>query len=424
MAHEGVYPTPPHPRGHVSIEITFVRHGETEANAASIWQGQGDAALSDRGRAQARSLADRLDPGDFDLVVSSDLVRTLETADLAGLDPVSDAGFREMDIGAWEGLTRQQVHDRFPDELARMAAGDRDVPMGGGESWTAFSKRIEAAIDRVVERVDPGSRVLVIAHGGVIHSALATRLEFRAARPWPIARILNAAITELIVDDGWAHLQVLNDVRHVPEVTGHEEDRSVPVALVRHGESVGNVEGRWHGHTDGPLTDRGVEQARRLAEQYDGATRVFASPLERTRRTAIEFARQHDLDVELDRGLIEQHFGAWEGLTTSEISSTFADEWEEVFGQGVDLPRGGTGETFEQAGARVAGAVARIVERHPTERLALFTHGGAIWAFASKIVGIDWSGWRALAIPGNTSVTHVRYDGGAPVLVDYNLPLL
>jgi probable phosphoglycerate mutase len=408
----------------VTVEITFVRHGETDANAASIWQGQGDAALSDRGRDQARSLRVRLAESRYDLVVSSDLARTMETADLADLDPEPDPGFREMDIGAWEGLTRDEVKERFPDELARMAAGDRDVRMGGGESWTSFSKRIDQALTALVDRAAPGSRVLVVAHGGVIHSALASRLGFGSARPWPIARILNAAITEIVVDDGWSHLQVLNDVRHVPVVTGHEDARSVPVALVRHGESEGNVAGRWQGHTDGPLTGRGRDQARRLAEQYDGVTRVVASPLARTRDTATEFARGHDLDVDLDRGLIEQHFGAWEDMTTSEIAATYPDEWEQVFGHGIDLPRGGTGETFAEAAERVASTVKRIVESHPTDRLALFTHGGAIWSFASHVLGIGWENWRALAIPGNTSVTHVRYDGGAPVLVDYNLPLL
>lgn len=407
----------------MSIEITLVRHGETEANAASIWQGQGDAALSARGRDQASSLSERLGDVDFDLVVSSDLVRTLETAEIAGLQPVPDPAWREMDIGAWEGLTRDEVRERFSDQLDRIAQGDRDVPMGGGESWTEFSARIDGAIDGLRDRVEPGSRVLVIAHGGVIHSALATRLGFRGTRPWPIARILNSAVSELVVADDWAHLQVLNDVRHAPVITGHEDERGIPIALVRHGETQANVEGRWHGRTDGPLTERGRAQAVELAARYDGITRVFASPLQRTRHTAAAFAGPHGLEVTIEDDLIEMDFGAWEDLTTSEISERFPEEWDTVFGTGVDVPRGGTGETFEQAGARVDVVVKRLAEQHPTDRLALFTHGGSIWSLATRILGLDWSAWRALAIPHNTSVTHVRYDGGAPVLVDYNLPL-
>lgn len=195
-----------------------------------------------------------------------------------------------MDIGEWEGLTRDEVQDSFPEQLEQMASGDRDVRMGGGESWNEFSARIDSAIDDLRGHVAPGSRVLVMAHGGVIHSALASRLGFRGARPWPIACILNSAVTELIVDDDWSHLQVLNDVRHAPVVTGHETGRGIPIALVRHGQTHANVEGRWHGRTDGPLTEHGLSQGARLAEQYDGVTRVFASPLERTRMTAEAFA--------------------------------------------------------------------------------------------------------------------------------------
>lgn len=79
----------------MSIEITFVRHGETDANAAAIWQGQGDAALSATGRDQARALRERLEGIEYDLVLSSDLVRTLETAELAGLDPKPDPAWRD-----------------------------------------------------------------------------------------------------------------------------------------------------------------------------------------------------------------------------------------------------------------------------------------------------------------------------------------
>jgi broad specificity phosphatase PhoE len=46
-----------------------------------------------------------------------------------------------------------------------------------------------------------------------------------------------------------------------------------------------------------------------------------------------------------------------------------------------------------------------------------------IWAFAARLLGIDWAGFRKLAIPSNASLTHVRFDRGTPVLVDYNLPL-
>lgn len=412
----------PLPRGPLSIEITFVRHGETDANAAFIWQGQGDAVLSEVGRQQAASLKDRLGSKEFDFVYSSDLPRTLLTSELAGLDPAEDPAWREMDIGAWEGLTKAEVEDRFPDEISRLHSGDRGLGMGGGESWDDFGGRIEAAVAALVAGTPAGSRVLVMAHGGVIHAALSRRLGFRKRRPSPISRILNAAITEVVADGDAFHLQVLNDARHACVVAGADEEAGLPIALIRHGETDANVEGRWHGRTDGPLTANGLRQGADLARRFNGITKVFASPLERTRRTAEAFAEPFDLEVGLADGLVEIDFGKWEGLTSSEIGEIFPEDWQTVFGDGIDIPRGETGETFAGAGERMESQVRRLAEMNPTHRMALFTHGAAIWALASRIMGIDWSGWRKISIPGNTSLTHIRFESGAPVIVDYNLP--
>lgn len=405
----------------MSIEITFVRHGETDANASSIWQGQGDAALSEIGRKQAASLKVRLEAKHFDVVLSSDLRRTMQTSELAGLEPAADSSWREMDIGDWEGLTRTEVQAQFPDEINRLRSGDRDVAMGGGESWVEFGRRIDGALQRLVSETPTGSRVLVMAHGGVIHVALSARLGFRDRRPWPISRILNAAVTEVVAGEDEFHLQVLNDARHAPGVTGNEDEHGMPIALIRHGETQANVEGRWHGRTDGPLTEHGLRQGAELATRFNGITRIFSSPLERTRRTAAAFAEPFDLTVDLAEGLIEIDFGEWEGLTTTEIGKRFPTEWHRVFGDGVDLPRGETGETFAEAGERMESQIRKLAEQNPTHRLGLFTHGGAIWALASRVMGIEWAGWRKMSIPGNTSVTHIRFEGGAPVLLDYNL---
>lgn len=405
----------------MSIEITFVRHGETDANAASIWQGQGDAVLSERGREQAASLRERLAAKQFDRVYSSDLRRTLETCELAGVEPHEDRAWREMDIGAWEGLTRGEVGDRFPEEMARLQQGDRDVPMGGGESWHQFGDRVQTALERLVAETPAGARVLVVTHGGVIHASLSAGLGFADRRPWPISRVLNTAVTEVVTTPSEFHLQVFNDVRHSPTVTGNEDAVGTPLVLIRHGETVANVEGRWHGRTDGPLTARGEAQASELAARYNGIARVFSSPLQRTRSTAKVFADRLGIPLEVADGLLEIDFGSWEGLTTSEIVEQFPQEWRQIFDEGRDIPRGGTGETFSEAGDRMATQLRRLADGHPAQRLALFTHAGAIWALVARIMGIEWSAWRSIGLPGNTSLTHVRFEGDTLVLMDYNV---
>jgi probable phosphoglycerate mutase len=404
----------------MAVELTLIRHGETTANADSVWQGHGDADLSRRGEDQVRALGKRLEGEEFDLVVASDLVRTMRTAELAGLDATPDARWREMDIGRWEGLTREQVDDRFSDELAAIRAGE-DVPMGGGESWHAFAARIDGAFSQLIEDAPGDARLAVVAHGGVILAVVSALIGFRDVRPWPIERIHNTAITRVTVGEQGARLDTLNDATHT-EWDLHQDSIGPLVTLVRHGESEGNVADQWHGRTDSALSERGLGQGAELAKWYGGIGRVYASPLQRARLTAEAFARSHGIDdVTIVDDLMEMDFGEWEGLTTDEIRTGHPESFERVFHHGEDLPRGTTGETIAGTARRIRGVVGEVARRHPGGGAALFTHGGVIWALAADIMEVGWEGRGRIALPTNTSVTHVRVGPDGPVLVDYNL---
>lgn len=399
----------------MAVRITLVRHAETDANASGIWQGHGGHGLSARGRLQAEALGRRLADRPFDLVIASDLPRAIETAEIAGFDAKPDPAWREIDIGAWEGLTRDEVHDRFPDEIAAVRSG-QPVKMGGGESWHDLGERINNTFGALVEEAPEDARILVISHGGVVHSVIAGQMRFRDRRaPWPIDRIRNTAITELSVEDDSFRLASFNDRTHF------EDGDAIGIALIRHAESEANAAGRWHGVTDGPLTRLGRSQAEGLGRRYSGVTRVYSSPLERARATAAAFAGVHGLPVEVLDELIEVDFGAWEGLTPHEIAERHPEDWARVFESGEDIPRGGTGDTFEAVGLRLAGVIERMDTSHPGERVALFSHGGAIWSLAARVLGLTWSYWRNLAMPSNTSVSHFRVESGRQLLVDYNV---
>ena len=153
----------------------LVRHGRTAWNAEGRFQGWADPPLDDLGRRQATEcgaeLARELAGTDLVQVVSSDRIRAFDTAravaSALGLPLDVDAELREVDVGAWEGLTRAEVEARFPDEYRRWSAGD-DIARGGGETLAAAGRRVAACLER--RAVEGG--LVVVGHGLSLQAAV------------------------------------------------------------------------------------------------------------------------------------------------------------------------------------------------------------------------------------------------------------
>lgn len=126
----------------------LLRHGRTAWNAERRFQGQADPPLDEVGIAQAYEVAGMVATLRPDVIVSSDAARALQTAEpigeLLGLDVLPDVRFRERSLGHWEGLTRDEVAARYPDEFADWVAG-RDVSRRGGETRAEVARRALAA---------------------------------------------------------------------------------------------------------------------------------------------------------------------------------------------------------------------------------------------------------------------------------------
>ena len=174
------------------LEITLIRHGETEANASGRWQGHGDSPLSAIGEAQAAELGRALAEGPaFDAVYCSDLRRAVSTARNLHPAPETDPAWREIHVGQFEGLNRDEVESRFPGEVARFA-DDPTWTVGGGESWRAVQARTSAALATLRTR-HPTGRVAVVSHGGVIISLCEHLLDLPWRSPRWLGRVQNTA---------------------------------------------------------------------------------------------------------------------------------------------------------------------------------------------------------------------------------------
>lgn len=157
-----------------SVRLLVVRHGESAWNTLGRWQGQADPPLSAGGEEQARLAAARLTDHSIAKVFASDLQRAYRTAQIMaailGLPDVErHPELRETDVGAWSGLTRQEIEQRWPGMLAARARGRLQTPPGG-ETMDALARRVRAAIDLMVTGLlaDGSRTALVVTHRGPI----------------------------------------------------------------------------------------------------------------------------------------------------------------------------------------------------------------------------------------------------------------
>ncbi|MDH2456123.1 histidine phosphatase family protein [Corynebacterium bovis] len=160
--------------------LILLRHGETEFNRGRRMQGQLDTDLSDVGRAQARAVAEVLAGRPVGAVVSSDLIRARETAEIVaaghGLGVRTDHRFRETDLGRWQGLTHREVDGDFPGHRSHWRRTPTWAPPGG-ESRVDVMRRTTAGVADLLadDALWAGGAVVVVAHGGSI-SALTSGL--------------------------------------------------------------------------------------------------------------------------------------------------------------------------------------------------------------------------------------------------------
>lgn len=400
-------------------EIVFVRHAETQANRDGYWNGRTDGALSHDGEASLGPLGRRLSDQEFDRVVSSPLERTRLTAASFADDVELNDQFIEIDLGEWEGRRFAEIQSEHGDELRR-AIDSRTIPMGRtGESLEEAGQRALVAVDQLFDELGDGQRAAVVTHGGFLQSVLHRHMAGYGRRAHAFTQ--NTGITKIIWQFGSPRLAGFNDVSHLgppsPLVQGHVEAGTPVYAMVRHGRTQANVEGRWQGQGDWGLDELGQRQAAALADWYGQWPTVYSSPLKRAVATASGVASNGVVEV---AGLKELNMGKWEGMTTTEIIERWPGVMETIYRDGVDLRRGETGESWGELTQRFSNAVGALgaAAYGPTLVVA---HGGAIRAYISSLTKTADSHAESLHTPANTSVSHVAITDDGPEILDYSV---
>lgn len=154
--------------------ILIVRHGETDYNTQRRWQGHLDIPLNSAGMEQAEKAAAYLKNEAIDAIFASDLKRAFVTAQAIAkpkqMKVIAEPRLREINVGAFQGLTRAQMSERFPDELVRWNTDDGFAPPQG-ESRLQLQERAFAAWQDIAKREDMTS-VMLVSHGGTLRMLL------------------------------------------------------------------------------------------------------------------------------------------------------------------------------------------------------------------------------------------------------------
>lgn len=193
------------------------------------------------------------------------------------------------------------------------------------------------------------------------------------------------------------------------ETLKHPTSGTTHLYLVRHGQTAGNVNHLLIGHTDMPLDELGLLQARQVGQRMRSVTldAVVSSPLQRVSVTAAEIAGHQGLDLVMDARLKEIHFGHCEGLSTAEaaklhpeIMALDADPLDEDF----CWPGGDLRSRFH---TNVFAAFTDIVVAYLDKHVAVVCHGGVIGSFVAQLDGGSPNDYTAYPI-ANCSVTHLE----------------
>ncbi|MFH2130635.1 MAG: histidine phosphatase family protein [bacterium] len=161
------------------------------------------------------------------------------------------------------------------------------------------------------------------------------------------------------------------------------------IIVIRHGETQWNIEGRWQGHEDSPLTKKGLRQAEAVAHSLSDfrISVIYSSDLGRAFHTATIIAETTGKTVIPDVRLRERHLGVFQGLTRPEMREQLPAEFEKYQNSDPDLVIPG-GESARQRYDRSILCFNEIAETHLGETIVIVSHGGVINGLFRYVIGL------------------------------------
>ena len=196
------------------------------------------------------------------------------------------------------------------------------------------------------------------------------------------------------------------------------------IYFVRHGQTIWNVEKRFQGLSDSPLTELGITQAKLLGEKLKDIKfdKFYSTSLKRANDTANYIKGNREQEVEIFDDFVEISMGDMEGIQQEEFKKLYPEQVKNFFFNQLEYnPSSFKGESFLEVRERVAKGLDKFIDLNKDyERVLVVSHGATLKTLLHYISGKDISTLSDEAIPKNTSYTIVKYQNEKFEIIDFS----
>jgi len=196
-----------------STRLYLIRHGQVVNHHEFRYNGHHDVDITDKGVSQMSRLAEALKDRPISAIYSSDLTRTERGAEIIGralgLTPLSLPAFRELHLGRWEGLTKEEALELYPEDRGFSFQNLATDNIEGGETLRDLSKRVLPELSMLIEK-HIGEAICLVAHGGVNRVILCHELGIRLEKFFSIEQDYGCLNIVDYFSDGVGIVKLLN----------------------------------------------------------------------------------------------------------------------------------------------------------------------------------------------------------------------
>ncbi len=202
-------------------KLFLIRHGQSEWNKRNMIQGQTNTMLTDLGKEQAFSLGKRLLKEDIDIIYTSDLLRAYTTAKIIAntihKPLVSSEFIREINFGPWEGLSFEEIKEKYSEEYFTWLKEPDKLNINGAETLQIVQNRALKYIDYII-RENKDKNIAIVSHGAILKTIILGLLDINLSHYKNIS-LNNVSLIIIEFRDYNRVLTLFNDISHLKELS-------------------------------------------------------------------------------------------------------------------------------------------------------------------------------------------------------------